>query len=136
MKPNKNLLGVFGNQIDLLNTMGGGLSMTSLDIAETEHGYAINVKTPSLSSEAYHIEINQNQLIIYTLLNKQAQMYSEQETEGPKAIIPSFIRSFPLPEFVNKKGIEAVFEEGELKILVPVKPRTEEKPRKIEIRNL
>jgi HSP20 family protein len=136
MKSNKNLLGVFGNQIDLLNTMGGGLSMTSLDIAETDHGYVINVKTPSLNSEAYHIEINQDQLIVYTLLNQQAQVQADYEGEGQQAIMPSFIRSFPLPAFVNKKGIEAVFEEGELKILVPTKPRTEEKPRKIEIRNL
>ena len=136
MKLNKNLLGGFGNQIDLLNTMGGGMSMTSLNIMETEHGYVINVKSPSLNSEAYHIEINQNQLVVYTLLNKQTQLQSDQEAESQKAIIPSFIRSFPLPESVSKKGIEAVFEEGELKILVPTKPRTKEKTRKIEIRNL
>jgi HSP20 family protein len=134
MKLNKNLMGGFGNQIDLLNTMGGGMSLTLVNLAETPHGYVINVKTPSLNSEAYHVEINQNQLIIYTLLNKVSQVQSGQETNGQQVIIPSFVKAFPLPDFVDKNRIEASFEEGELRVLVPVKPRTEEKPRKIEIK--
>jgi|GEM_PF-594986 len=134
MKLNKNLMGSFGNQIDLLNTMGGGMSLTSVSIAETPHGYVINVKTPSLNSEAYHVEINQNQLIIYTLLNTAGQVQPGQETNGQQVVLPSFVKAFPLPDFVDKKQIEATFEEGELRVMVPVKPRTEEKPRKIEIK--
>ena len=134
MKLNKNLMGSFCNQIDLLNTMGGGMSLTSVSIAETPHGYVINVKTPSLNNEAYHVEINQNQLIIYTLLNTAGQVQPGQETNGQQVVLPSFVKAFPLPDFVDKKRIEATFEEGELRVLVPVKPRTEEKPRKIEIK--
>ena len=134
MKLNKNLMGSFGNQIDLLNTMGGGMSLTSVSIAETPHGYVINVKTPSLNREAYHVEINQNQLIIYTLLNTAGQVQPGQETNGQQVVLPSFVKAFPLPDFVDKKQIEATFEEGELRVMVPVKPRTEEKPRKIEIK--
>ena len=134
MKLNKHLTGGFGNQIDWLNTMGGGMSQTSVNLVQTPHGYVINVKTPSLNSEAYHVEINQNQLIIYTLLNQAIQVQPGQETDGQQVIIPSFVKAFPLPDFVDKKQIEATFEEGELRVLVPVKPRTEEKPRKIEIK--
>lgn len=134
MKLNKHLTGGFGNQIDWLNTMGGGMSLTSVDIAETPYGYVINVKTPSLNSEAYHVEINQNQLIVYTLLNQASQVQPGRERNDQSVIIPSFIKSFPLPDFVDKKRIEATFEEGELRVLVPVKPQTQEKPRKIEIK--
>jgi HSP20 family protein len=134
MKANKNLMGGFGNQIDLLNTMGGGLSMTSVNVAETQHGYIIKVKTPSLQGEAYQIEVNQNQLIIYTILNNHAELLAEQEENTQRVLIPSFIRSFPLSPFVDKDRIEAVFEAGELKVIVPKNPQPEEKPRKIEIR--
>jgi HSP20 family protein len=134
MKLNKNWTGGFGKQIDWLNTIGGGMSLTSVNLAETPYGYVINVKTPSLNSEAYHVEINQNQLIIYTILNKAGQLQPGQESNGQEVMIPSFVKAFPLPDFVDKKQIEATFEEGELRVLVPVKPRTEEKPRKIEIK--
>jgi HSP20 family protein len=135
MKANKNLMGGFGNQIDLLNTMGGGLSMTSVNLEETSYAYVVKVKTPSLQGEAYHIEVNGNQLIIYTILSKQTELSAEQEEGSQKVLIPSFIRSFPLPPLVvDKNRIEAVFEEGELKVIVPKNPQVEEKPRKIEIR--
>jgi HSP20 family molecular chaperone IbpA len=59
---------------------------------------------------------------------------AEQEENTQRVLIPSFIRSFPLSPFVDKDRIEAVFEAGELKVIVPKNPQPEEKPRKIEIR--
>ena len=133
MKINKNLLGGFGNQIDLLNTLSGGISMSTVDVSETPQGLAIRIKTPSLGSDFYNIEVNNNQLIVYTVLKGHERAEPGDEENAPRGIIPSFIRTFPLPNFVDKDHIEAAFEDGELKVIVPLQPRTEEKPRRIDI---
>ena len=71
MKTNKNILGVFGSQIDMLNTLGGGISMTSMDVTKTPHNLLITLRTPSLDGEAYTIEVNQNQLVVYSVINNR-----------------------------------------------------------------
>ncbi len=129
-------MGEFGQQIDLLNTLGGGISMTTMNTTDTPQGFIIRIKTPSLSSEAYNVEINQNQLIIYAVLNNYALMEHGKEVKPKRVVIPSFLKTFPLSDLVDKKGIEAISEEGELRIIVPLKPQVEEKPRKIDIKHL
>ena len=134
MKINRNLMGGFGNQIDLLNTLSGGTSMSTVNVSETPQGLAIRVKTPSLGGNAYNIEVNNNQLVIYTVLNRHGRTEPGDEENAQRIVIPSFIRTFPLPDFVDKENIEAAFEDGELRVIVPLQPRTEEKPRRIDIR--
>ncbi|MBC7920896.1 MAG: Hsp20 family protein [Ferruginibacter sp.] len=134
MKIDRNLMGGFGNQIDLLNTLSGGISMATVNVSETPQGLTIRIKTPSLGGDAYNIEVNNNQLVVYTVLNHHGRLEFGDEENAQRAVIPSFIRTFPLPSFVDKDHIEAAFEEGELKVIVPLQPRTEEKPRRIDIR--
>lgn len=128
-------MGEFGHQIDLLNTLGGGISMTTVNITDTPQGFVIRIKTPSLTSEAYNIEINQNQLIIYIVLNN-ALLNSDKEVNSKQVVIPSFVKTIPLSDLVDKQRIEAISEEGELRIIVPRKPQVEEKPRKIDIKQI
>jgi HSP20 family protein len=135
MKANNNILGEFGQQIDLLNTLGGGISMTTVNVTNTPQGFVIRIKTPSLSSEAYNIEINQNQLIIYSVLPSYTPLQHSEEVNPKPIAIPSFLKVFPLSDLVDIKGIEAISEEGELRVIVPLKPRIEEAPRKIDIKH-
>ena len=135
MKANKNLMGSFGNQIDLLNTLSGGISMTSVEVDETPHSVVIRMKTPAVSGDAYNIEMARNQLTIYTLLNNRAGLRVDQEEKAPRVFIPSFVKAFPLPAHADGANIEASFEEGELRVIIPLNPLMEEKPRRIMIKH-
>ncbi|CAN5115686.1 hypothetical protein BH23BAC1_BH23BAC1_14030 [soil metagenome] len=129
MKFNKDLITEIANQIDLLNTINGGVSMTSVDIIQGEDNFTIKVKTPGINKYAYHVEISNNKLLIFTLLQVD-------KIEGTVQV-PSFVKYFPIPKDVDSDEIEAVYEDGVLKVIVPFnKDNLVQKQRKIDINYL
>jgi HSP20 family protein len=128
MKFNKDLLTEIANQIDLINTINGGVSMTSVNIIQEADHYIIKVKTPGINKFAYHVELTNNKILIYTLLKVDKR---DSEVE-----VPSFIQYFPIPNEVNTDDIQADFEDGELKVKVPFNNEQEQMVRKININYL
>lgn len=129
MKFNKEILTEIANQIDLLNTINGGVSMTSVNIVQGEDNFTIKVKTPGINKYAYHVELNNNKLLIYTLL--------QVEKNDGAVQVPSFVKYFPIPKDVNSDEIEAVYEGGELNVIVPFNSYNQgQNQRKIDINYL
>ena len=133
MRTNKNLLknnellrGLL-KQGDLLNTINGGVSMTSVDMKETENAFIIKMSSPTVSADAFNIILNGNQLIIYSVLK-----------EGKKIglPIPMFSRTFEIPEYVDADKIEAFRKNGEIKVILPFNDSSENQPRTIKIKQL
>lgn len=131
MKANKNLLGNLGPQIDLLNTLGGGISMTTLNMYETEHSLVISVQTPSIPGDNYLIEVKQRNLYIYSML--KINSFNKSEQLSNELSVPAFVKVFPLPITVDENKIEANYENGELKIILPFRPKSDNEPKKIKI---
>lgn len=117
-----------GNQLDKLNTISGGVVMTSMDLLQNQDGFVANVSTPTLGEENYHIEVQNNQLRLFVFLNDSLH------TSDAKAKVPSFFRVFPIPPFVDGEKIEAVFENNELKIYAPFKEGFDGDARNINIK--
>jgi HSP20 family protein len=128
MKFNKEILTEIANQIDLINTINGGVSMTSVNVVQEDDHFIIKVKTPGINKFAYHVELTNNKILIYTLIKVDKR---DSEVE-----IPSFVQYFPIPNDVNGDDIQADFEDGELKVKVPFNNDQEQKVRKIEIKYL
>jgi HSP20 family protein len=129
MKFNKDILTEIANQIDLLITINGGVSMTSVDIVQGVDNFTIKVKTPGINKYAYQVEINNNKLLIYTLIQVERNEGAVQ--------LPSFVKYFPIPKDVNFDEIEAVYEDGELKVIVPYNTENKvQNQRKIDINYL
>jgi HSP20 family protein len=114
----ENKLSPFINNIDISNTINGGMAATKFEIEESPKEYLISVGIPTLSGEAFNVEVNNDQLIIYALLNQKPVIEVEPNTQP--MLIPAFFRSLPLPNVVNREEIEARFEGGTLKIRVPI----------------
>jgi HSP20 family protein len=130
IKP-KNILADFSPHIDWLNTIGGGVSMTTVTIQENTDTTVINLSAPSVSPEAFTVFVDGNKLIVYSEL-KQSQ---ENESEAAQAFrVPLFNRIFDLPHFVNANEIEAVYESGELKVILPHQEAGPKIQRKIDIK--
>ncbi|MDQ3291698.1 MAG: Hsp20/alpha crystallin family protein [Bacteroidota bacterium] len=107
---NKEFLQQIAHQIDVLNTLGGGISLPQVKVDKHEKGAVIRVAIPSVSPEAYQIALNQNQLTI---------MATHRSEDDLETIIPLFSQNFMLPPQVDLSRIDAVFADQELQVRLP-----------------
>jgi len=113
VKVDKKLLKAIAANADALNTIGGGMATTKMEIMQLEDGYFLKMNIPTVSVEAYNIEINRDQLMIFTTLPEQ------RGSELGEGVVSPFFQSFPISSAVDVDGIEAVFENGELQVFAP-----------------
>mgnify|MGYP001798118674 FL=1 len=127
----KNLLKAIAMNADVLNTIGGGMATTKMEIMQLEDGYLLKMNIPTVSAEAYNIEINRDQLTIFTTLPEQ------RGDEATEEVVSPFFQSFPISSAVDIEGIEAVFENGELQVFAPFREGFKsDTPKRIHIRQL
>lgn len=128
-KIEKGLLKSMAQDARSLNTIAGGIAATDMKIIQSEEeGYLIKIKTPSVAAEAYNIEINRDQLMIYTKLAEDAD---------DEDILTPFFQILPITSGVDVDAIEAVFENGELQIFAPFhEDRNTNEIKRINIRQL
>lgn len=127
----KNILSDFIRPIDLLNTINGGVSMTTLKLSEQEDGFVLHVSAPTVEAEAFNVFVDGTKLVLFSELPKELN-----EILGTQSVrIPMFHHSFDIPTFINTEQIEAVYEDGELKIFLPFKDKSKIQ-RRIDIQEL
>lgn len=123
---NKEFLRHIAHQIDLLNTVSGGISETYADIRKTKKGAVIEVWAAGVNPESFRVVLHQNQLTVFSVL---------QSEENPELAVPMFTRIFLLPPQVDQSRIQAVYKDGQLKVKLPFYDSALN-PREIEIRQL
>lgn len=126
---NKPLLRNLLLQGDTLNTVNGGTSMSAVNTYRTDDAYVITLSAPSVSPDNFNVYLEYNSLIIYSLL-------SDDMVQEENIVVPMFSKRFALPVDADLERIEALHEEGKLKVVVPFKSDTEKFKRKIDIRTL
>lgn len=124
----------FLKQIDLMNTLNGGVSMPSMDMEETEDSLAITVSAPGVSPESFNIFIDHTKLIVFSTI-PDAHTETEADMDTP-IHVPMFYKAFEIPYFVDGTKIDAVYEEGLLKVTMPYSQSRSMLQRKIDIKNL
>ncbi|WP_242926195.1 Hsp20/alpha crystallin family protein [Pontibacter vulgaris] len=114
------------NQINLFNTIGGGISETYVDIKKYKKGAVIQVWAAGVNPEAFKVVLQNNQLTIFSLLQNQ---------NSADLTVPMFTQVFLLPPQVDISRIEAVYEEGQLHVKLPYHDAAI-RPKEIEIKQL
>ncbi|WP_276498484.1 Hsp20/alpha crystallin family protein [Pontibacter litorisediminis] len=122
----KEFLRNIAHTINLLNTVGGGVSETYVDIKKYKKGAVINVWAAGVSPESFKVVLHNNQLTLFSVLHSE---------ENPEMAAPLFNRTFLLPPQVDLGRIEAVHEDGQLQVRLPYHEGTN-KPREIQIKQL
>ena len=133
MKLGKNILAGLGKQINLSNTIDGGITMTTMELSQSDEGYSAKFFNPAFNGDNYHVEIDQNQLTVYTTLSQDFVEYTD---EGNKLLIPTFLHTFPIPPNVDIDGIEATFEGRTLTVFAPFNSDSNNRSKKIDIQNI
>ena len=110
---NKKILKGLGQQIDLLNTLNGGVSMAQVNVTQKEDRMVVTVNVPGLSPESLHIMVDYNRLILYGVLPQK------NEHAQPEFNLPLFGRVLPIPFQVDTTQIRAIYDDGQLKVVLP-----------------
>ncbi len=108
------------------DTNGGSLSqmltVPAVNIAEKQDHFEISLAAPGMKKDDFNIDVEGNMLTISAETEQQKEEKDERHTRR-EFNYTSFSRSFTLPEGVKKDQIDAKYENGLLKLVLP---KTEE----------
>jgi len=108
------------------------LWVPAMDVAEKADAYLINVELPGVEPSQVEINFEQNVLTIRGTKPRSFDTEGEYRVYTAERVSGDFERAVRLPDFVDSERIEASYDHGLLRILVP-KAQTAQ-PRKIEIK--
>lgn len=133
MKAIENVFQGMGHQVDLMNTLSGGSSQTTMNVDRQDDRLVVTLSAPGVSASSFNIVVEGNKLILYTLLMSE---WSQQNADGTnqRLAVPMFLRVLDIPAFVDTDQIEAVHEHGKVRVMLPFKDE-EQMHRRIDIKN-
>jgi HSP20 family protein len=96
------------------------LTIPAANISEKENEYLVSLAAPGLKKDDFKIEVDGNLLTISC--EKEEQKEEKEETMNrTEYSYTSFSRSFTMPEDVKMDAIDASYENGVLKLMLPRK---------------
>lgn len=116
----KNVLKDFVHQLDAMNTISGGVAATTVNIDKNTDNITINISAPSMSSESFNIFLQNHKLVVYSVLNDGDVIFEENQAKSAaRHMVPVFNRVFEIPPMVDREQIDAIYEDGMLKVVMP-----------------
>ena len=100
------------------------------DVYERETEYVIVLDLPGVAREALDVGLDENRL---TVRGERAQAETDAHVRRAERPAGRFVRSFTLPETVERGQISADYKDGVLRLRLP-KRREREQPRRVEIK--
>jgi HSP20 family molecular chaperone IbpA len=134
MKAIENVFQGTGGQVDLLNTLYGGSSQTTMKVDREDERLVIKLSAPGVSANAFNVLIEGNKLVLYTLL-VNTPIRRDDDENSQRMAVPMFLRVLDIPSFIDADHIEAVHEHGQVRVMLPFKDE-EQMHRRIDIKDL
>lgn len=102
------------------------------NILSTKNGYEVQLAAPGLKKDDFKVNVDGDQLTISSEVKEEntenTEKYSHREFR-----FSSFKRSFTLPENVNSEQISATYENGVLRLMLPVVENQKSKVKEIAV---
>lgn len=103
------------------------------NIHETPDAYHLELNVPGRLKEDFKIQVDQNLLTISFEKKEEAPASEDYKTIRREFTFKSFKRSFSIENSVDVNGIQAKYENGLLKVLLPKKDEVKQGARQINI---
>lgn len=126
---NRELLRELLKQADIMNTVHGGVRQTEYSAMKIGRDILITVSNASISPEAFNFTINKNELLI-NVMHFENSFASEQPV-----MFPLFYKAVVIPYYVDINRIQATFEDGVFKILLPYNDNLPTTPFNVQVKN-
>ena len=106
-------------------------TIPSVNVVESDDKFELEVAAPGFEKKDFKVELNHNLLTISSNKQEEREEGDGKQYTRKEFSYLSFCRSFTIPDTINHEKIEARYENGILKVLIPKKE--EPKPLKHEI---
>jgi HSP20 family protein len=103
-----------------------------VNIHETSDAYHLELSAPGRSKEDFKLAVDNGQLTI-SFEKKEDAKTEDYKTVRKEFSFRSFKRSFTLDDKIDSNGIQAKYENGVLKVLLPKKEQVKESSKQITI---
>lgn len=120
---------------DYGNSSVPGTTLPAVNIVENQDDYQVEVAAPGMKKSDFKIELDNELLVISSTKEERNE---EKDSKGnytrKEFSYQSFKRAFTLPGTVEGEKIQAKYDDGVLRIVIPKKEEAKQKPvRQIEI---
>jgi HSP20 family protein len=97
---------------------GKTMKMPAVNVTDNKDNYLVSLAAPGLTKEDFKIDVDGNML---TISSEKEENKEDKEAKYTRKeySYSSFSRSFTIPEGVDKEKIDAKYEGGELKLILP-----------------
>ncbi len=99
---------------------GRTLNVPAANVVENTNEYKLSLAVPGMKKSDFKIDVDGNLLTVSAEIEEKKEEKKEEFTRE-EYNFSSFTRSFTLPDEVNREKIEAVYEDGVLKLYLPKK---------------
>ncbi len=98
--------------------MGRIMTVPAVNIVENKDDYKVSLAVPGMKKDDFNIDVEGNMLTI-SCEKEENKEEKEEKFNRREYSYSSFSRSFTLPEEVNREKIDAKYEDGVLKLMLP-----------------
>ncbi len=119
-------------QADSFNTIGGGSSAPILNTIQSGDNLVLSLKIPGVRPDAYQVFTHHDELVLIVLDTP----VNESATWKEDGDIPRFIHKMEIPDYVERENIEALYEDGVLRVILPSRNRSLNKTRQINVKQI
>jgi HSP20 family protein len=98
-------------------------TVPAVNVTETDGKYQVMLAAPGLKKDDFHIDVDGN-LVTISAETKTEKEEKEEQFTRKEYNYSSFSRTFTLPENIDRDKMEARYENGELKLVLPKKGNT------------
>lgn len=104
-----------------------GINVPTANITETSKEYKLELAAPGLERKDFNVEVD-NRVLKISAEKEEEKKEKDGEYSRREYSFNSFSRSFTLPEDIKEGSIDAKYENGVLKVLIPKVKETPAKP--------
>ena len=112
-------------QLDLLNTIGGGVAQPQIRVDQRQKGVILRVAMPTVAADRFRVVLNNQKLTVF------GEYHHEPDDQ---LSAPLFVQTLDLPNNLDLTRIDAVHEGQELRVRIPFS-NTNDQQREIDIRH-
>lgn len=123
----------WNNWFDNDNFFGRTVNMPAVNITEGKNEYMLSLAVPGMKKDDFKIDINGNMLTISSEKEDEKEEKDANYTRR-EYNYSSFSRTFTLPEEIVKEKIEAKYQDGVLKVSLPVNEKVKQSAKHIAVK--
>jgi HSP20 family protein len=115
-----------------VNPVHNGYPVAAVNIHETDDAFHLELNAPGRNKEDFSIQVDK-ELLTISYEKKDSLAEINYRTVRREFTYKSFKRSFSVDDKINSEAIQASYENGVLKLLLPKKEEVKISPRLISI---